>query len=64
MNKLNLTVKLIGEDGNIFNLLNIVRKAMKANGYGDQVDEFTKQATSSRSYQEALCVIMEWVEVR
>jgi hypothetical protein len=64
MNKLNLTVKLIGEDGNIFNLMRIVTAEMRKNGHSEHVDEFRKQITSSRSYDEALCAIMDWVEVR
>lgn len=63
MNKLNLTVKLIGQDGNVFNLMRIVTAEMRENGHGEHVDEFRKQVTSCRSYSEALCKIMEWVEV-
>ena len=44
MNKLNLTVKLIGEDGNIFNLMRIVTAEMKRNGHGEHIDKFRKRS--------------------
>lgn len=63
MNKLNLTVKLIGEDGNIFNLMRIVTAEMKRNGHGEHIDKFRKEVTSTHSYEQALCAIMDWVDV-
>lgn len=63
MPKLNLKVQLVGQDGNIFNLIGIVSKQMKRNGYSDQVNEFIKDITSSKSYNEALRKITTWVNV-
>lgn len=64
MAKLNLEVKLIGEDGNIFNLMGIVSREMKRNGYQNQIKEFTDDITSSNSYDEALAKIMDWVNIK
>lgn len=61
--KTNITVKLIGEDGNVFNLIGIVSKALKKAGEKNLADEFVKEVTSSGSYEEALCVIMNYVHV-
>lgn len=63
MTKLNLNVQLTGQDGNVFNLIGIVTKEMKRNGYSDQVKEFTDYIFDSGSYDEALQRIMEWVMV-
>lgn len=64
MPKLDLEVKLIGTDGNIFALMGIVIREMKRNGFERHVDEFVKDVQSSSSYSEALCQIMNYVTVR
>jgi len=56
-------VKLIGEDGNIFNLLGIAASGLKDVEQGDKVSEMFKRVTSSGSYTEALSIIMDYVEV-
>lgn len=63
MPKLDLEVQLAGKDGNIFNLMGLVSKSMKRNGYRDRVEEFVNDVTSSKSYDEALQTIMKWVHV-
>lgn len=55
--------KLIGEDGNIFNLLGIASKTLKANDLKDKADEMAARVYDSRSYMEALAIISEYVEV-
>lgn len=55
-------VKLVGEDGNAFNLLGIVSKALRRAGYGDDVAAFTDEATSG-DYDHLLATCMKWVEV-
>lgn len=55
--------KLIGEDGNIFNLLGIARRTLKRAGLSAQAQEMTERVTQSGSYHEALAVIMDYVEV-
>ena len=39
-------VKLTNVDGNIFNILGIVRKALKENGQADKIKEFLDETTS------------------
>ena len=63
MSKLNLTVKLVGEDGNIFNLIRIVRNEMKKHGHDDLVPEFTQYIMNSRHFEEAIFRISEWVDI-
>ncbi len=55
--------KLIGEDGNIFFILGRVRETLKANGQADQATEVSERVMACGSYDEALKIIMEYVEV-
>ena len=52
---------LIGQDGNIFNLMGIASKTLKRNGMYDEAKEMCSRITSSGSYYEALNVIGEYV---
>jgi hypothetical protein len=55
--------KLIGEDGNIFNLLGIASKTLKEAGLKSKADEMAARVYDSKSYMEALAIISEYVEV-
>lgn len=55
--------KLIGEDGNIFNLLAITRKTLLRNNMYSESIEVVCRVTSSESYDEALRIIGEYVEI-
>lgn len=55
--------KLIGEDGNIFNLLGIASRTLKASGMADDAAEMRGRVFASGSYDEALCIIADYVEV-
>ena len=54
---------LIGEDGNIFNLMGIASRTLRENGLGDQAKEMSSRIMASGSYDEALCIIGEYVEI-
>ena len=58
-----ISVQLVGQNGNVFNLMGIVIRALRSNGFGDEVDDFVSEVTSSKSYHEALAVMMQWVDV-
>lgn len=53
---------IIGADGNVFNLIGICSRALKEKGYREQAKELQERVTSSKSYDEALQVMMEYVE--
>ena len=55
--------KLIGENGNIFNLMALASRALKEAGMKEKADEMVEKITQSKSYDEALQVMMEYVEV-
>lgn len=54
---------LIGADGNIFNLVGIASRTLKRNGLGDDAKEMTSRVFSSGSYEEALGIIGEYVNI-
>lgn len=54
--------KIIGADGNVFNLMGICSKALKDNGFNEESDEMIKRITSSKSYEEALSVMCEYID--
>ena len=56
-----VNAKIIGEDGHVFNLIGICSKALKNNGYYDEASELVKRVTNSRSYDEALQIMLEYV---
>lgn len=56
-------VKLVGANGNIFNLLGIASRSLRAANQKDKATEMSNRVMSSGSYEEALSIIMEYVEV-
>lgn len=54
---------LIGQDGNIFNLIGIASRTLKSNGMQEEAKEMSNRVFSSQSYNEALCIIGEYVEI-
>ena len=59
------TCELIGADGNIFNLIGIASRTLRRNGLLEQADEMGKRIMDGEvgSYDEALRIIMEYVEI-
>ena len=58
-----IMVKLIGQDGNAFNILGICRRAMKrANLSESEIEAFTTEATSG-DYNHLLATCCEWFNV-
>jgi len=59
----NVTVRLVGTDGNAFALLGKVRQAFRRAGYdAGFIEQFTKEAMAG-SYDELLACIMRYVNV-
>jgi hypothetical protein len=57
------TVKLIGEDGNVFNIMGIVTRELKRNGLIEEAKEYTEKVFNCDSYKEALRITMAYVDV-
>ena len=47
---------LIGQDGNIFNLMGIASRTLKNNDMREEATEMQKRVMNSSSYDEALCI--------
>lgn len=54
---------LMGQDGNIFNLMGIASKTLKRNGMPEEAKEMQERIESSSSYHEALNIIGEYVNI-
>ena len=55
--------KLIGEDGNIVNLMARAARTLRENDLSEEAKEMRERITSSGSYDEALCIIGEYVNI-
>lgn len=55
--------KLTGKDGNIFNLIGIASDVLKQNDMEEQAKEMQQRIFKSHSYEEALSIICEYVDV-
>lgn len=56
-------VQMTGEDGNVFSIIGRVSEALRPAGHSDQVSAFVNEVTDADSYDAALAVVMQWVEV-
>jgi hypothetical protein len=55
--------KLVGQDGNIFNLMGIAIRALQRVGQADKAKEMSvKIKNEAKNYDHALRIIMEYVE--
>jgi len=52
---------IIGADGNIFNILGMASRTLRRNGMPDEAKEMYSRVTSSGSYEQALCIITEYI---
>ena len=56
--------RLIGENGNIFNLMGIVSRTLREAGEPEKAEEMIERITKkAKSYDEALAMLMEYVDI-
>ena len=56
--------ELIGQDGNIFNLMGIASRTLRDNDMNDQATEMIKRIqTGAKDYYDALNIIGEYVNI-
>ena len=53
---------LVGTDGNVYALLGRARQSLRRGGRPDLVEPMTKEVLASKSYEEAIGHICEYVE--
>ena len=55
---------LIGQDGNIFNLMGIASRTLRNNDMEEDAKEMVEKIeTTAKSYDEALCIIADYVDI-
>lgn len=55
--------KLVGTDGNVFALAGRVTSALKKAGQADKASEFSEKLFKCSSYEDALCLMSDYVEI-
>lgn len=56
--------KMVGENGNVFNLMGLASRALREAGFPEKAKEMLRRVNSeAKSYDAALMLIMEYVEV-
>ncbi len=56
--------RLSGADGNVFNVIAIVRRTLRGAGQDARASEFVQRAFAALSYDEVLGLCHEYVDVR
>lgn len=56
--------KLLGENGNVFNIMMLVSQCLKKAGRPEQAEKFEKAAVECESYEHVLRLVTEYVEVK
>jgi len=54
--------KVLGQDGNVFNLIAICSTSLKRAGQNEQAEQMRKRVFASNSYDEALCIMSDYCE--
>jgi hypothetical protein len=57
-------VTLVGENGNVFHVIGLVSRALKAAEQPDRAKEFCERALACGSYDAVLTLVHEYAEVR
>jgi len=59
--------RLIGENGNVFNLISIVRKTLKENGLYSELEQFDAELKDLQEkggrYDDVMVLFMKYVDV-
>ena len=56
--------KLVGADGNVFNIIGLVSKALKKSGQPEKAKEFCECAFAAESYDTVLGIADGYVEIQ
>lgn len=59
----NTTVKLLGEDGNVFNVTGKTSSALKRSGFIKEAKEYQEKAFACPSYNDVLKLTSEYVNI-
>ncbi len=56
-------VTLVGQNGNVFNLMSICTRALEKAGHPDEAKKMTTEIRSADSYDSALQIMMKYCDV-
>lgn len=56
-----INAPIIGADSNIFNIVAICTRQLKRNNMNEQSDEMVNRVLNAKNYDEALSIVMEYV---
>lgn len=57
------SVSLVGQDGNVFNLIGICQRALKKAGQPENAKKLNAEIFACGSYDEALVIMMKYCDV-
>lgn len=57
------TAKVVGENGNVFNLIAICHRALRKAGLREDAEKMKKEVVACHSYHEALNIMGEYCEL-
>ncbi|MDD5510704.1 MAG: hypothetical protein PHI12_07840 [Dehalococcoidales bacterium] len=60
---MNPSIKVVGEDGNIFSIMGRASRALKDSGQPERATEMCDAVQQCHSYDEALAKISEYVDM-
>ena len=55
--------KLLGEDGNVYNIISKVASSLKRAGFHKESSEFKQKALASHSYDDVLMLAAAYVDI-
>ena len=61
-NKRKPKVQLVGQNGNVFNLLGICTRALKRADQDEEAKQLQSRVMSCHSYNDALAIMLEYVD--
>jgi hypothetical protein len=56
--------KMVGKDGNVFNLMGLARKTLIGVGKPKEADEMIQKVMDADSYNSALAIMSKYVTIR
>ena len=56
---------LVGQNGNVFSLMGVVKRTLRQHGLEEQAEEMSGRilAGEAQSYSQALAIFMEYVDI-
>lgn len=63
MDRKEIKVKLVGEDGNVFSIIGRISKVLRRKGLPKEAKEFSSRSLEAGSYHEVLSIAQDYVDI-